>query len=133
MQKIFHRLENAEHTMKKRKNFNPKFFRHLIFITVWGNTRNGDYSVGSGDVKILAVPHKTVEEYEKMSADDLFDLAYSKGFCMDYSNPDEDNNKFVAENYVNIELPEGKYDLLFTYKGKVAYFINVNLTPEPTE
>ena len=40
--------ENDEHTMKKRKNFNPKFFRHLIFITVWGNTRNGDYSVGSG-------------------------------------------------------------------------------------
>ena len=28
---------------------------------------------------------------------------------------------------------EGKYDILFTYKGKLAYFININLTIEPSE
>ena len=49
------------------------------------------------------------------------------------NTPDEGNHKFVAENYVNIDFPEGKYDLLFRYKGKVAYFINVNLTLEPTD
>ncbi len=113
----------------KTEGINSSFYLNE-YIGFYMDTQ---YSGYTGDVKILAVPHKTVEEYEKMSADDLFDLAYSKGFCMDYSNPDENNYKFVAENYVNIDLPEGKYDLLFTYKGKVAYFINVNLTLEPTE
>ena len=113
----------------KTEGINSSFYLNE-YIGFYMDTQ---YSGYIGDVKILALPHKTVEEYEKMSEDDLFDLAYSKGFCMDYSNPDENNYKFVAENYVNIDLPEGKYDLLFTYKGKVAYFINVNLTLEPTE
>ena len=113
----------------KTEGINSSFYLNE-YIGFYMDTQ---YSGYTGDVKILALPHKTVEEYEKMSEDGLFDLAYSKGFCMDYSNPDENNYKFVAENYVNIDLPEGKYDLLFTYKGKVAYFINVNLTLEPTE
>ena len=32
-----------------------------------------------------------------------------------------------------MDYPEGKYDILFTYKGKLAYFINISETKEPTE
>ena len=32
-----------------------------------------------------------------------------------------------------MDYPVGKYDILFTYKGKLAYFININETNEPTE
>ena len=30
-----------------------------------------------------------------------------------------------------MDYPEGNYDILFTYKGKLAYFININESKEP--
>jgi len=30
-----------------------------------------------------------------------------------------------------MDYPEGKYDILFTYKGKLAYFISINESKEP--
>jgi len=92
------------------------------------------YSGAIGDVKILVVPHKTVEELEKMSYSQLEELATENGgFVLDYKTPEADNYKYVGNGYVNMDYPEGKYDILFTYKGKVAYFINVNESKEPTE
>ena len=39
-----------------------------------------------------------------------------------------------AADYKQIDLKmQGKYDNLITYKGKLAYFININETKEPTE
>lgn len=89
------------------------------------------YEGSEEDVKILVTPHNSVEEYEKMSYDQLNDLAKTKGFVLDYKKPDLENNRFVGENYVNGDYPEGKYDILFTYKGKLAYYININETKEP--
>ena len=92
------------------------------------------YSGSANDVKILVTPHKTVEELEKLSLTKLEELANENGgFVLDYKTPEADNYKYVGEGYVNMDYPEGKYDILFTYKGKLAYFINVNLTKEPTE
>ena len=92
------------------------------------------YSGSANDVKILVTPHKTVEELEKMSLTKLEELATENGgFVLEYKTPDENEHKYVGEGYVNMDYPEGKYDILFTYKGKLAYFINVNLTKEPTE
>ena len=92
------------------------------------------YSGAESDVKILITPHKTVEELEKMSLTKLEELANDNGgYVIDYQTPDTDNYKYVGNGYVNMDYPEGKYDILFTYKGKLAYFININLTKEPTE
>ena len=92
------------------------------------------YSSAESDVKILITPHKTVEELEKMSLSKLEELANDNGgYVIDYKTPEADNYKYVGNGYVNMDYPEGKYDILFTYKGKLAYFINVNLTKEPTE
>ena len=89
------------------------------------------YSGSTSDVKILITPHKTVEELEKLSLSQLEELANENGgYVIDYQNPEEDNYKYVGNGYVNADYPEGKYDILFTYKGKLAYFINVNLTKE---
>ena len=92
------------------------------------------YSGAESDVKILITPHKTVEELEKMSLSKLEELANDNGgYVIDYKTPEADDYKYVGNGYVNMDYPEGKYDILFTYKGKLAYFINVNLTKEPTE
>ena len=89
------------------------------------------YSGSESDVKILITPHKTVEELEKMSLTKLEELANDNGgYVIDYKTPEADNYKYVGNGYVNMDYPEGKYDILFTYKGKLAYFINVNLTKE---
>ena len=92
------------------------------------------YSGAESEVKILITPHKTVEELEKMSLSKLEELANENGgYVIDYKTPEADNYKYVGNGYVNMDYPEGKYDILFTYKGKLAYFININLTKEPTE
>ena len=92
------------------------------------------FSGAESDVKILITPHKTVEELEKLSLTKLEELANDNGgYVIDYKTPEADNYKYVGNGYVNMDYPEGKYDILFTYKGKLAYFINVNLTKEPTE
>ena len=90
------------------------------------------YSGSANDVKILVTPHKTVEELEKLSLTKLEELANENGgFVLDYKTPEADNYKYVGEGYVNMDYPEGKYDILFTYKGKLAYFININESKEP--
>ena len=92
------------------------------------------YSKAASDVKVLVTPHKTVEELEKMSYSNLEELATDNGgFVLDFNTPDAQNYMYFGEGYVNMDYPEGKYDILFTYKGKLAYFININLTKEPVE
>ena len=92
------------------------------------------YSKPVDDVKIIVAPHKTVEELEKLSLAKLEELATENGgFVLDYKTPEESEHKLVGSGYVHQDYKEGKYDILFTYKGKLAYFININLTKEPTE
>ncbi len=90
-----------------------------------------NYSGSESDVKILITPHKTVEELEKMSLTELTELAEENGgYVIDYKTPEADNYKYVGNGYVHMDYPEGKYDILFMYKGKLAYFININETKE---
>ena len=114
----------------KKEGINSSFYLNE-YINFYMDT---DYEGSADDVKIIVVPHKTVEEYEKLSVPRLTKLAEENGgFVMDYQKPDEENFKFVGENYVSMDYPEGKYDILFTYKGKLAYFISIDLTKEPIE
>ncbi len=92
------------------------------------------YSKPVDDVKIIVAPHKTVEELEKLSLDKLEELATENGgFVLDYKTPEESEHKLVGSGYVHQDYKEGKYDILFTYKGKLAYFININVTKKPAE
>lgn len=114
----------------KKTGINSSFYLNE-WIEFYIDTK---YSGSESDVKILITPHKTVEELEKMSLAKLEDLANDNGgYVIDYQTPDADNYKYVGNGYVNMDYPEGKYDILFTYKGKLAYFININETKEPTE
>ena len=89
------------------------------------------YTGNESDVKIIAVPHNTVEEYEKLSLSGLEELATNNGgFVLDYKTPEADNYKYVGNGYIHMDYPEGKYDILFTYKGKLAYFVELSLTKE---
>ena len=114
----------------KKEGINTSFYLNE-WIEFYIDTK---YSGAESDVKILITPHKTVEELEKMSLTKLEELANENGgYVIDYKTPEADNYKYVGNGYVNMDYPEGKYDILFTYKGKLAYFININLTKEPTE
>ena len=114
----------------KKEGLNIDFYLNE-YIQFYIDTK---YSKSASDVKILVTPHKTVEELEKMSYSQLEELATNNGgFVLDYNTPDSDNHMYLGEGYVHMDYPEGKYDILFTYKGKLAYFININETKEPSE
>lgn len=111
----------------KKEGINSSFYLNE-YIEFYIDT---DYSGPTSDIKVLITPHKTVEELEKMSISKLEKLALENGGAvMEYTNPDRDNYNYIGEVYVDMNYPEGKYDILFTYKGEIAYFININETKE---
>ena len=111
----------------KKENINSSFYLNE-YIEFYIETK---YSGIESNVKILVTPHRTVEELEKLSYSQLEELANNNGgFVLDYKTPEIDNYKYVGNGYVNMDYPEGKYDILFTYKGKIAYFINITETKE---
>ena len=114
----------------KKEGINSSFYLNE-YIEFYIDTK---YTGSVNDVKILVTPHRTVEELEGMSLASLEELAGNNGgFVLDYQTPEADNYKYVGNGYVNMDYPEGNYDILFTYKGKLAYFINITETKEPTE
>ena len=116
------------------KGYNKSDINSSFYLNEWIEFYiDTKYYDAPDDVKILAVPHKPVEEYLQMTSTALEELASEKGFVMDYMMPEEDNYKYVGSNYVGMDYPEGKYDLLFSYKGKLVYYICLSLTKEPTE
>ncbi len=117
------------------KGYNKEGINKDFYLNEWIEFYiDTKYSKSVDDVKILVVPHKKAEELEKMSYSKLEELATEKGgFVLDYKTPEEENHKYVGDGYVQSDYPEGKYDILFTYKGKLAYFININLTKEINE
>ena len=127
----------AEGIMTKlvAKGYNKEGLNSSFYLNEWIEFYiDTKYSGSEDDVKILITPHKTVEELEKMSFEELQELASSNGgYIIEYKTPDTDNYKYVGNGYVNMDYPEGKYDILFTYKGKLAYFINITETKEDTE
>ena len=122
-------IENFVKQGYKKEGINSSFYLNE-YIGFYVDTK---YKGSESDVKILVTPHKSVEEYEKMTSSQLTTLAEEKGFVMDYTTPDEENYKYVGENYVHMDYPEGQYDILFTYKGEIAYFINITETIEEAE
>ena len=117
-----------------QKGYNKEGLNSSFYLNEWIEMYlDTKYTGNTSDVKIVVVPHKKVEELELLSLTQLEELANEKGgFVLDYKTPEEDNHKYIGNGYVNADYPEGKYDILFTYKGKIAYFITVELVKEPT-
>ena len=116
------------------KGYNKEGINSSFYLNEWIEFYVDTKYTGSvSDVKIYIIPHHTVEEYQKMSNSELTELAETKGAILEYTNPDVDNYKYIGNTYVNMDYQEGKYDILFLYRGKLAYFINIILTKEPTE
>ena len=113
----------------KKEGINSSFYLNER-IEMYLDTK---YEGNASDVKIYIIPHKTVEEIEKMSNPDLEEYANENGAVMSYIKPDQDNHKYIGDPYVSEDFPEGKYDILFIYKEQLAYFININLVKEPAE
>ena len=123
-------IEYFEGLGYKKEGINSSFYLGE-WIEMYIDTK---YASSESDVKILITPHKTVEELEKLSLSQLEELANDNGgYVIEYKTPEADNHKYVGNGYVNPDSPEGKYDILFTYKGKLAYFINIDLIKEPVE
>ena len=124
---------NMEYLSKqgyKKEGLNKDFYLNE-WIEIYIDTK---YDKAASDVMIFATPHKTVEELEKLSIAKLEELANENGgFVLPYNTPDAENYFYLGNGYINMDYPEGKYDILFTYKGKLAYFININLTKEAVE
>ena len=118
-----------------QKGYNKEGLNSSFYLNEWIEMYlDTKYTGNTSDVKIVVVPHKKVEELELLSLTQLEELANEKGgFVLDYKTPEEDNHKYIGNGYVNADYPEGKYDILFTYKGKIAYFITIELVKEPTE
>ncbi len=113
----------------KKEGINSSFYLNER-IEMYLDTK---YVGDNENVKVLITPHKTIPEYDKMTVDDLVLLAEEKGGSLEYTAPDFENYNYIGDPYVSLDYDEGKYDILFVYKGKVAYFININLTKEIEE
>ncbi len=111
----------------KKEGINSSFYQDET-IKFYIDTK---YVDATSDIKIMVLPHKTVEEYEKMSLSQLQDLATSNGgFVLDYQIPDGGNHNYIGNGIIGMNAKEGKYDVIFTYQEKIAYFIDINITAE---
>ena len=118
-----------------QKGYNKEGINSSFYLGEWIEFYvDTKYTGSASDVKIVVVPHRDMNELELLSLTQLEELATEKGgFVLDYKTPEEDNHKYIGNGYVGPDYPVGKYDILFTYKGKIAYFINVELAKEPVE
>ena len=117
------------------KGYNKEGLYSSFYLNEWIEFYiDTKYNGSTNDVTILITPHKKVEDLEKMSFSQLKDFATDNGgYVIDYQTPDEENYKYVGNGYVSLDSPVGNYDILFTYKGKLAYFINIIEAKEPEE
>ncbi len=80
----------------------------------------------SEDVKVVCLPHRDFAEYEKMSFDEIAE----KAAFVEIFTGMEDADSACFEPYVSSDFEPGDYDVLFTYKGEITYYIVINFTPE---
>ena len=103
------------------------------YISIYIDT---EYSGPVEDVKIIAAPHQVAKVWEKMSPEELLQAGQTEngGFIMEYHQPQTDNHNFIGEQYVSLDHGKaGKYDILFIYKDKPAYFVVIDMTLEAPE
>jgi hypothetical protein len=88
----------------------------------------------TADLKIICLPHREVADYILKSADELTQIAETEGAYVNASGPDTERDNEIVDFYVGPidERKAGSYDILFVYKGKVAYYLPIELS-KPAE
>ena len=120
-------IEKAVKDGYKKEGINSSFYLNE-WIEIYLDTK---YAGNTKNVDIVLAPHKTVEEWEKMPKVEVMEYALQNGgYTIVYETPNAENYKYVNNGYVNEDYPAGAYDLLFFYKDKLAYFVNLSLTKE---
>lgn len=99
-------------------------------ITLHAEEINGS----TADLKIICLPHREVADYILKSADELTQIAETEGAYVNASGPDAERDNEIVDFYVGPidERKAGSYDILFVYKGKVAYYLPIELS-KPAE
>ncbi|MBR7008432.1 MAG: hypothetical protein IKH90_07375 [Ruminococcus sp.] len=92
---------------------------------ITGNTEN---------LKIICLPHREMADYILKSADELTQIAETEGAYVNASGPDTERDNEIVDFYVGPieERKAGSYDILFVYKGKLAYYLPIELS-KPAE
>jgi hypothetical protein len=92
---------------------------------ITGNTEN---------LKIICLPHREMADYILKSADELTQIAETEGAYVNASGPDAERDNEIVDFYVGPieERKAGSYDILFVYKGKLAYYLPIELS-KPAE
>ena len=79
---------------------------------------------------MVCVPHRNITEYAEMT----FDAITEEAAFVETFTGQEDPEWPCFEPYVQPnDFEEGDYDVLFTYQGKITYYLVINLTPEIVE
>lgn len=88
---------------------------------ITGNTEN---------LKIICLPHREMADYILKSADELTQIAETEGAYVNASGPDTERDNEIVDFYVGPieERKAGSYDILFVYKGKLAYYLPIELS-----
>ena len=87
-----------------------------------------DYSdADSEDVKVICLPHRAFTEYEKTSFEDITENA---AFVETFYGMEEPDYACFDPYVFSEDFTEGDYDILFTFKGEIAYYVVINLTSE---
>ena len=86
------------------------------------------------DLKIICLPHREMADYILKSADELTQIAETDGAYVNASGPDTERDNEIVDFYVGPieERKAGSYDILFVYKGKLAYYLPIELS-KPAE
>ena len=82
------------------------------------------------DLKIICLPHREMADYILKSADELTQIAETEGAYVHASGPDTERDNEIVDFYVGPieERKAGSYDILFVYKGKLAYYLPIELS-----
>ena len=84
----------------------------------------------TADLKIICLPHREMADYILKSADELTQIAETEGAYVNASGPDTERDNEIVDFYVGPieERKAGSYDILFVYKGKLAYYLPIELS-----
>lgn len=123
--------ENVEYFVKqgfKKSGINSSFYAGELFDIYLDSTYTGSNS----DLKFFIAKHRNIEEYSEIDMSNLEKYALGGGIH-EYDTPDKNDNNWLVELGTSTGDETGKYDLIFVYKGKIAYFMVFELTANPNE
>lgn len=129
-----HDYEDGEPKFSKTlKDLEHEFYLNE-YIQFYYDTKF-DVDGNPGQLRIIALPHRVLKNYENASYDALVSEAKNKGFFIELTSKSTDkaDKGFVGENYVNVDNPAGNFDILLTNGKTICYCFVVRITAELVE